>query len=449
MNLLLIAIDTLRADRLGCYGYPKPTSPTMDQLASQGVRFANCFSQSNCTTPGFATIFSGLYPISHGVVELGGDLDDPEGCPWLPRILKEHGYRTVSVSNLPSKDFFRNGYDEWELWDKDHPVIKALGDKPTRSQLYFAQAMALLEELRDRKFFLFVHSWDPHTPYQPPEEFNVFYQGKDPKDPANRSLETFRKGALGNWFESWTGLKNVAHPGITDAEYFAALYDAEVRTADFHVSELLARLDELGLAENTIVVLTSDHGETLTEPNNFICGQQCFYGHLNLYDPDIHIPLIIRAPGKVPESTLVEELVQQIDIAPTILDLLDIKHDADFDGISLLPAIEGQPTYDYIFTLENTYQRRRAVRSKTWKYMEILDGHLKSVPRAELYHLESDPDELMNVVDLEPEIADQMQLELDRWVQRLIAKWEKPGDPQILTAAPHFLQLMGRYQKKG
>ena len=448
MNLVYIAIDTLRADRLGCYGYGKPTSPEIDKLAAQGVRFANCFSASNCTHPGYTTMLSGLTPLSHGVVAHTGDPDFPEKFPWLPEILKENGYTTISVSSLASmKEWFQRGYDDWDVSavDERHPQFQ--GGRVTKSERILAHACDMLEEHQGEKFFLFFHIWDPHTPYQPPDEFNTFYSGQDPGDPDNHSLDLFRKGMMGKTFKPWLG-EDATISEVTDAEYIAALYDGEVRHADHYIGRLMAKLEELGLTDDTMVLLTSDHGETLIEPNNIIYGQQCFYGHLNLYDPNIHIPLIVRAPDKITEGIVVEPFAQQIDIVPTVLELLEIEYDGNFDGISLVPALGGAPTYDLVFVLENTYQKRRAVRSKQWKYIQSLEN-LRGVPRAELYNLDLDPEELMNVVDLEPEVADQMQLELDRWVQEMMAKWGKALDRQLEHGLPLLPGPLKNYEKQG
>ena len=195
MNLVLISLDTCRADHLGCYGYPKMTSPNLDEIATQGTRFQWCFSASNCTQPGYTTIFSGVHPLGHRVVIHGGKVPPKEGIVFLAEILKAKGYKNASVSSLvdmpPFDDHGRNwaqkGYDVWKFKGIEKYEQLQRGMKASAERV-LEQAFDYLDQICRDKFFLFVHFWDPHTIYTPPEKYDIFYDGDDPRAPGNTSL---------------------------------------------------------------------------------------------------------------------------------------------------------------------------------------------------------------------------------------------------------------------
>ncbi len=431
MNLVLISLDTCRANRLGCYGYPKPTSPNLDALAAQGTRFNSCFSASNCTQPGYATIFSGVHPLGHRVVIQGGKTPPKEGIPFLAEILKANGYANASVSSLVDMPPFddrgtnwaRRGYDLWRFKGVEKYEQLQRGMKATAERV-LQQALDYLDQVRDRKFFLFVHFWDPHTIYAPPEKYDAFYGGADPRDPGNTTLRAVMKTAWGRFFMSnWKDV-DARYDGVTDMQRIVSLYDGEVRHADDHAGVLMARLGDLGLADDTLVVLTSDHGETLDETNNCWRGQEVHFGHVGLTEPNVHVPLILRKPGLVPQGKTVDALVHHVDITPTILDLLGIEPPARIDGQTLLPLMRGEKesVRDAVLLVEHGLQIRKAVRTKEWKLIwreEMVTGD----PQAWLYNLKDDPEEELTLADFAPgKVRELRALMLDR-TRELLGKY--------------------------
>ena len=223
MNVLVIAIDTLRADHLGCYGYSRNTSPNIDALARQSVLFEQHVSPAIPTHPAFTTINTGQFSITHGIVAHGGRNDIPRSAPWLPLLLHQHGYTTCAVDNLSQwrLDFHR-GYEFYI----DPTQRRALSLNADNREIN-RRVLPWLEQHCKEQFFLFVHYWDPHTPYMPPRAYrSLFYQG-DPNDPSKRGLEGMEKHRLGKiWRETWF---NQLGPDIRDAEYIVSLYDAEIK----------------------------------------------------------------------------------------------------------------------------------------------------------------------------------------------------------------------------
>ncbi|MGH9161558.1 MAG: sulfatase, partial [Vicinamibacteraceae bacterium] len=256
-NILVIAIDSLRADHLGCYGYDRPTSPVMDALASQGARAEQCICAGLPTHPSFTTLYTGQHPITHGIVAHGPRNVLGRDAPALPQILLDSGYTTCALDNLATgRIWFRRGFEFYIDPSMRHTLYIDVACEELN-----ARAIPWLKSHADERFFMMVHYWDPHWPFKPPERYqHLFYDG-NPTDPNNHALDAWWQHPLGavardTWMRSPDGL-------ITDPDYIAALYDREIRHADDGVSELLAALDDFGLTENTLVVLFGDHGESL------------------------------------------------------------------------------------------------------------------------------------------------------------------------------------------
>ncbi len=424
MNILFIAVDTLKADHMGCYGYGKDTTPNIDMLASKGVRFSECFSHTNCTQPGFTTMFSGMYSIthdiiSHDIVTRGkGYVEINRDVHLFPEILKKHGYKTLAADNLASmRPWFKRGYDEYVYTTPDGKP-ECMADAKDVSDI----AVRLLEKHKGEKFFLFVHFWDPHQPYEPPEEFDRFYHGGNPKNPGNHELDLWRRSLFGGSL----------FPGITDPEYIISKYDGEIAYADEHVGQVLKALDKWGLREDTLIVLTSDHGEIMNEPNCTLLGHAVRFCHMDLYDNVLRIPLIIFHP-MLPENKVFDQFVQHVDIAPTLLDIIGVRNDTGMEGIDLLPLIKGKTntTRDWVEISEHTYQPRRGIRTKEWKFIKVVKDS-ESIkygrPKKEIYNLVNDPQELMNIVDARDDMAKELEGNIDNWVSSQLKKWNKP-DP--------------------
>ncbi len=315
-SLLLITIDTLRADHLGTYGYARPTSPRIDALARGGVVFEKAYATLPRTTQSVATILTGLYPKHHQARGLFSYL--PAGNTTLAEILREQGYATRAVvSNIflqPGKGF-EQGFESYS-----NPRSRFDGDSAAQIT---AEALRALGGLQGRPFFLWVHYLEPHWSYEPEERFvQRFDPGYQPSE-AMRELREgkFRKGDL--------IFSNPLPP--RDREHLVACYDAEIAQVDEQIGLLLDGIPR-ALRADLLVVLTSDHGESLCEHG------YCFAHGETLYDDTLHVPLIFSLPGRVPPARVASANVSLLDVAPSVLRLLGLPGRPGMDGLPLLPS---------------------------------------------------------------------------------------------------------------
>jgi len=402
-NILFFGVDSIRADHMSCYGYDRLTTPNIDRLAEEGVLFENNFSPIVPTTPAYSHMLTGRDVVSTQVVALAhnGPLDP--NIPTLPEILREKGDYASTLVGFDG-GFYR-GFDNylthtaWGTWD-DRPLLKAgnLNDV----------TIPELDKLAagDRPFFLFLRHMDPHSPYLPPHPYDrMFYTG-DEFDPENKSMEPiFDFAPFADFFRSWMP------PGITDKEFVNASYDGEIAYMDGCIQQLLNRLEELGIADDTIVILNGDHGETLDE-------HDCYYDHHGLYEPTLTVPLIIKYPGELPEGIGVDGFTQHIDIVPTIMDLLGIDAGVEFDGKSQIPLITGEVATNYseFYIAEATWMRKQGWRTPEWKFFEQLEPDFHGKPPVELYNLMHDPLELDNLADSEPTMVIELRRRMNAWL---------------------------------
>jgi arylsulfatase A-like enzyme len=318
-NILLISVDSLRADRLGCYGNDRSTSPTMDRLAREGVRFAKAMSTTSWTLPAHMSLMTGRYVLSHGVVDQTDRL--PAAVPTLAESLHQSALTTagiVSMLFLGAQYGFSRGFDTYDdhtipsateygaLHDEPAPVVTDLATKWLRAQ-------------GDRRFFLFLHFWDVHHDYVPPAPYDSMF------DP--------------DYTGTLTGTNFISNPDANrsmprrDLEHLMALYDGEIRWVDDHLARLLAVLDEIGVSDTTAVIVTADHGDEFFEHGG--------KGHRRtLYREVVDIPLIMRVPG-YDASRVVDAPVSLVDVMPTVLDLTGAAMPPGLDGVSLVPALAG------------------------------------------------------------------------------------------------------------
>ncbi len=430
VNVILIAIDTLRASHLSCYGYEKSTSPNIDKLASEGVLFSNCFAPAIPTHPAFTTILTGVHPLTHRIVCHAGKVDLSPFIPLVTEILRDRGYVTAAVDNLvrtgrfARAGWFARGYDYY-LNPGGITVIskgvKVNADKVNSLATWFLDWFH--ERHGDKRFFLFLHYWDPHAPYLPPEEYiDRFYKG----DPTEGDLEGRLKKTL--WgreacLKGWLG-RLIREKGIRDKAYVDASYDAEIAYVDERVGQLLRKLEELGIEDDTLVILTSDHGEGLGD-------NDVYYDHHGLYDWDIRVPLIMRFPQRLPKGARVDALVQQTDIVPTILEIAGIPIPEYISGRSLLSIFDKEwRGYSAIYTMENTRMTKRAIRTRRWKLIEAIRPDIYGRPAGhlELYDLSKDPEEKENLTDTDEDLALSLLGRLEKWYR---ATLKGKGDPLI------------------
>ncbi|MFD0713898.1 sulfatase [Paenibacillus sp. GCM10027626] len=404
-NVLLIGIDSLRRDHMSMYGYNRLTTPHMDQYAAGGVIFEQHFSPSIPTTPGYASMLTGMDCFGTDVVALRHEGGLGGHVQTLAEVLREHGYNSTCVGftgNPSSRGF--DQYLDYEGWAPDET-----GRCPKAHNLNEV-AIPELKRLagEEKPFLLFLRHMDPHSPYLPPEPYDrIFYEGNE-KDPANRSLEGMDSfQPFVNYLRSWIPEE------CTDAGYVDAQYDGAVAYMDACIRRIFTTLSELGIEEETLVVITADHGETLNE-------HECYYDHHGLYETNLVIPLVLRFPGKIPAGKRMKDYTQMKDLMPTILELLEIESGIAFDGSSLVPYIHGaerdkEPEF---YITECTWMRKHGWRTPEWKLIVALEPDFHFKPEIELYNLVKDPQELHNVADEEPEVAALLRGRLEAHVKK-------------------------------
>ena len=420
MNILAIAVDTLRADHVSCYGYEYKTTPFLDEYATRGVRFENFYAPGIPTQPSFTTFYTGVHPITHQIVAHGGKVALDRKIPVFTEILQKAGYLTCAIDNLwKMKPWFTRGYEFYI-----DPSARREYGQTVDCDTQNSRAIPWLREHKRERFFLFVHYWDPHTPYIPPERYRgLFYQGK-PFEPNNHSMDDFYKRAYGPaWAKSWF-TRYVPDGHITNADFVKALYDEEIRYVDDGIKKLIGTLKEEGIEKETLVIIFSDHGESLTEHG-------IFFDHHGLYENNIHVPLIMVGPN-VPRGRTIKQLVQHTDLAPTILEAAQVRIPESMEGKSLWPLISGEknePIYDKLITEESTRMCKWAMLKDNYKFILARESDYYNFPPRELYDLNSDPEEKNNLAEEKPSLARQYEEELEDWIEQRIRRLNRKLDP--------------------
>ena len=419
MNVLLIAIDTLRADHLGCYGWHRPTSPHIDRLAAKGVVFEDFIAPHIPTHPGYTTLFTGKDVFTHQIVTQGGLQGLDSSILTLPQLMEEHGYYTAAADNLGR--WFRNGYEVYETY--------AWGNDPRgawlKAEAVSAAAFTALDacEGQERPWFCFLHYWEPHTPYLPPRPFDrMFYHGDETDACHTSALEMMTDyPAFQYYFQEWM-------PGLRDVEFPKAQYDAEIAYCDAWLGALFDRVEHMKGGEDTLIILTSDHGEELDE-------HKMWFDHHGLYDTNICPPLIMVHPQRIPAGLRLKGLARHLDVSPTVLDMVgkpDVARENKMEGASLAPLIDQRSdagTCDRVYITENAWMKKRGFRTMQHKFIKSLYDELHHRPPYELYDLTTDPGEQVNLADTQPQLRGQFDRELEEHIARRMAETGKP-DPQ-------------------
>jgi arylsulfatase A-like enzyme len=409
---------------MSLYGYPRLTTPHLDKYAASGSVWNTCFSASIPTTSGYANMFSGQDCFGTDIVALRHTGTFAPGVQTLPEILRKNGYDTTCVGftgNPASR-----GYDTYVDFD-------GWGSFQDAENLNTA-ALPELKRLAagDKPFLLFVRHMDPHSPYNVPKPFNRLFYAGDEFDKKNRSLEgAYNFKPFCDYFYSWFP------PGCTDVEYVKAQYDGEVAYMDACIANLLGEVQKLGIEDETLIVFTSDHGETLDE-------HECYFDHHGLYECTLNVPLFFRYPAKIPAGKRFDDIITLEDVLPTILDILEVdRKGIPMDGRSLLDRMTGgtleqEPEF---YITECTWERKHGWRTPQYKLIRALEPDFHGKPPVELYDLIKDPEELHNIAADEPGIVQVLSEKMDKWIKK---REQETGRTAPIFTNLHWHGIEGR-----
>ena len=324
LNVLLVTIDTLRADHLGCYGYRRATSPRIDALARRGVVFEQAYSYWPKTRGSFVALLTGRLASQSGYGKTHPLLVDFN--PTLASVLQEAGYDTAAVvdnPNVASSLGYAKGFARYrETWEEP-----ALASEMDRTRAITADAVAYLREAKpERPFLLWLHYVNPHAPYEPPPPWGTaFLDAEADRGPVLQPVAGFHGGVPRQWLK----------PG-RKLGFYVAQYDGEIAAVDAEVGGVLDALEASAVRHRTLVMLSSDHGESLGEHDYF------FDHGENLFDPSLRVPLLVAGPG-LEAGRRSDVLATTLDLVPTLLDALKVSYPPDLAGVSLLGAARGEP----------------------------------------------------------------------------------------------------------
>jgi len=421
-NIIVITVDTLRADHLGTYGYPHPTSPVMDRFARNGSLFQRCVANIPKTGPSLASMITSTMPERHLVFSNEHIIE--ESLATLAEHLRSAGYFTGAIQSNNicrnecgfSKGFFQ--YIQPCRPGKYH-------QKSARCESINNVALPWLEKHVERSFFLWIHYLDPHGPYDPPDPFPGLF------DPADYDIQPEKLEIADKNLAYGTIPQYQSVIGSDQTKDYVSRYDAEIRYWDTHFSDILRKLETLGLAENTAVFLTSDHGESLVE-------HEYYFEHgAFLYEQGLHIPLIVKLPGIETGRSIVAGQTSLLDIAPTILQLA---------GAAPLPEANGQDLMPWVMTRQSkppyskTLLRTSDPMHDQFNSIGITDGRWKfirygnpDIREDEFFNILEDPNETRNITSKKKWLVKRS------FIKQLVAGTEKPD--QALRE-PQFGKLM-------
>ncbi|MBD3349634.1 MAG: sulfatase-like hydrolase/transferase [Candidatus Eisenbacteria bacterium] len=470
MNVLLLVVDALRPDHLGCYGYERDTSPNIDRLAAEGVLFDRAYAHGSHTKPTTATIVTSLYPSTHGVRDITHAI--PDAAPVLMEELDDLGYRTavLSANSFVSSAFgfgrgvdyafsgglcvtrksslgravrnlvWKSGLARWSLGALDE-----IGQKLPHSAAELSPYEEVSGRLNDMllewvdadpqaPFFAYVHYMEPHMPLAPPPPYDTMF---DDRPAAPHEVEfPFRPPHI---------LPFATAEALPESERtrLVAQYDATIAYFDAELGRLLETLEERGLAEDTLVLVTADHGEEFHDHGH--------WGHgVSVYEELIRVPLIVWCPGRASAGRRIAEPVRHVDIMPTLLSAAGVREDArhsSLEGVDLWPAITGEavpraglPVYAELIS------GKEASRALRLGDMKVIYARSPEEEVVMLFDLAADPLEKNDLADSRPVAREELLLELRRMYEEIRSKKMQAGEREIDEATEEVLKALGYVQ---
>ena len=389
-NVIFIVIDTLRADHLGCYGYARNTTPNIDKLANESILFKNVIAPSPWTCPSIGALFTSRYPASLGITEAAINISDK--FVLLSEVFKEHNYKThgiISSVYVSSKYGYAQGFDSY---DEEN----AKGEQDISSPSIAQKASSFIEQNRSNKFFLFLHWFDPHYSYMLHKKYNYYPDYNGPICSGMNINEL--------WFKA-------PYMSANDITHIKALYDSEITFTDEYIGTFINRLKALGLYDDTLIILTADHGEEFSERGDY------YIGHTRkLFQEMIHVPLIIKLPGKIKKKTI-DGNIGLIDVMPTIVDFLNLKIPDGYQYAGEVINLEtpDPPQNRMIFCETRWTLNFQAVINQEWKLIQYPEMRIKM-----LFNLGEDPGETKNIIAINEKKAHELEAALKRWNQEKV-----------------------------
>jgi arylsulfatase A-like enzyme len=430
LSVLLITIDTLRADHLGAYGYARPTSPHIDALAKRGTLFERAFTFWPKTRGSFVMMMTGRHPSRNGYSKTHPVLLDFN--PTLAGVLQQAGYRTAALldnPNLARQHGYARGFETYrETWEE-----KALDSEMARTRAITEGGIEYLRAARPQPpFFLWLHYVNPHTPYTPPAPYDRAFRDAAASGPRLAVVSGLHGGIPRQW----------AVPGQDRLGYYVSQYDGEIAAVDAEVGRVLEALATSPAADETVVVLTSDHGESLGEHDYY------FDHGEDVFDPSLAIPLVVAFPG-APPGRRVPLLASTLDLVPTILDAVKVSYPPDLAGTSLLPAVSGGagPARDRLFAGND----RNLTATLDARFKLVAAPLDSGDTRLALYDRVRDPGETRDVSASQPDAFRVARRELELFLDRARLEWTRtsalaqgaPGEQKPTAEACEKLRALG------
>lgn len=444
-GVILILADTLRPDRLGFYGHTRETAPRLSRLAAEGALFHDAHAHAPWTRVSVPALLTSLYPLSHGVRDPLARL--PSSAVTLAEVYREAGWATLGFSSIPHTGRFANLHQGYESF---YEARDSIGNSKT-AQGFVDRLLPWLERHREERFFVFLHVFDPHFPYEPRPPYNVLWN-----DPAMRGehQERFTKLAevITNPLDAAMGMADrheVELAGIDPEpyiEYRRAWYDASILAMDTELGRIFEQLQKLGIADRTLIAFTSDHGEEFLDHDQMGHGQS-LYGEL------IEVPLLLWHPGSIPQGAEIDQPVQQIDLMPTLLELSGLSVPESVQGQSLVPLLKEA---DEISGGTSNWRERPVISERPghphplspppqgftstsliyegWKLIQHGEGR-GGRAEYELYDHRKDRGDTRDLAAERPEVVERLA--------RMLAAWRMVAEKQQLVGDSEFAESLG------
>jgi arylsulfatase A-like enzyme len=427
-GVILIVADTLRSDHLDAWGYHRPTAPNLAALAAGGTRFADNISQGSWTKVAVSSLLTSLYASSHGVYDIPHKI--PASVTTLTEVFREAGYTTFHTSSVTFSGKNSNLHQGVEVLH-ERESIDDLGDYRSKtSRTYVDRLLPWLEDHQDQPFFVFLHVFDPHSPFRPMPPHDSRWLGHDAIALHEENLE--RVDDVVKVFHHLPSADQLVDASV-DADTFVtaekAWYDGSIRAMDYEIARLLERLQELGLRQDTLIAFVADHGEEFLEHGNH------WHGH-SAYGELVNVPMFVTWPGRVPAGLIIEETTQSIDLMPTLLELAQLPIPPSAQGESLLPLLaEPHDPASAGWGRRAVFTERKnppgestegtadsfAVIADGWKLIwnvVVRDDR----PEIELFDHRNDPLNRVNVADRHPQVVADLRSQLESWHEMVEAQ---------------------------